>query len=314
MRAPTGEQFTLELEEGGTRTVAIITEVAASLRVLAVGDVDIVDSYSVESSPPYGSGIVLAPWPNRIRDGVWMLDGEPQQLDITDAKHRNAIHGLLRSRPYRVAERSASAVTLEATVFPQHGYPFILDTSVRYEVVPGGIVVTHRVRNASASRAPFALGAHPFLRVGDVPIGDLTLTLAAGSRFALDDQLIPGDEIAVDGTEFDLRNGRRVGGLNLDTPFGDVSHGTDGRARHRLTAPDGQFTELWQGLEFGFVQVFIPHIFPRPRADDPGAVGQAVAIEPMTAPPDAFNSGVGLRWLEPGEQWSGSWGVAYGRD
>jgi aldose 1-epimerase len=313
MRAPTGEQFTLELESEGTRTLAIITEVAASLRVLEVDGVEVVDPYPIESSPPYGSGIVLAPWPNRIRDGVWMLEGKPQQLDITEVDKNNAIHGLLRTRPYRVAERSSNAITLEATVYPQHGYPFVVDTSVRYEVVGDGIVVTHRIHNASESPAPFAVGAHPFFTVGDAPIGELTLSLAAGSRFALDDRLIPGEEIPVDGTQFDLRAGRRVGDLDLDMVFGQVAHEADGRARHRLTAPDGRFTEVWQGSDFGFVQAFTPHIFPRPRPDAPNALGQAVAIEPMTAPPNAFNSGIGLRWLQPGEAWSGSWGVTHGR-
>ena len=37
----------------------------------------------------------------------------------------------------------------------------------------------------------------------------------------------------------------------------------------------------------------------------------AVALEPMTAPPDALNSGTGLIWLEPGESWTSSWGVRY---
>ena len=35
----------------------------------------------------------------------------------------------------------------------------------------------------------------------------------------------------------------------------------------------------------------------------------AVAIEPMTCAPDAFNSGHGLIVLEPGGSWSGSWGI-----
>ncbi len=313
MHAPTGEQFALELENGSAQTRAIITEVAASLRMLEVDGVNIVDPYSAEVTPPYGSGIVLAPWPNRIRDGVWVLNGEPQQLDITEVGRGNAIHGLLRTRPYRVAERSASALTLEATVYPQHGYPFVVETSVRYELVDGGIVVTHSARNLSDAPAPFAVGAHPYFCVGDSPIGELTLTVAAGSYFVVDDRLNPTDELPVGGTEFDLRSGRMVGDLDLDTPFGEVAHGPDGRARHRLTASDGRFTEVWQGPDFGYVQAFTPHTFPRPKPGEPDAVGQAVAIEPMTAPPNAFNSGKGLQWLAPGEQWSGSWGANNGR-
>ena len=313
MRAPTGEQFELTLSAGGRRSRAIITEVAAALRVLEVDGVELIDAHPENAMPPYGSGIVLAPWPNRIRDGVWLLDGEPQQLDLTEPELHNAIHGLLRTRPYRVAERSESAITLEATIYPQHGYPFVVDTRVRYELGGDGIVVTHELHNASDAPAPVAVGAHPFVRVGDVPIGELTITLAATTRFVTDDRLNPVSEEPVDGTVFDLRTGVVIGDLDLDTAFGGVQHDADGIARHRVTAPDGRFTEVWQGEDFGFVQAFTPHTYPRPTADAPDHLGQAVAIEPMTAPPNAFNSGLGVRWLAPGEQWSGSWGITHGR-
>lgn len=312
MRAPTGEQFELTFAQDGRRSRAIITEVAAGLRVLEVDGVEVVDAYPVDTVPPYGSGIVLAPWPNRVRDGLWSLDGRTQQLDLTEPDKRNAIHGLLRTRPYRVVSREPHSITLEATIHPQHGYPFLVDTSVRYELVPNGIVVTHRFENASERPAPVAVGAHPFFRVGEVPVGELTLTLDAATRFVTDDRLNPVGGVPVEGTEFDLRAGVLVAGLDLDTAFGGVAHGADGIARHRLTAPDGRWTELWQGPDFGFVQAFTPRTFPRPTGADPDALGQAVAIEPMTAPPDALNSGLGLRWLAPGESWSGSWGVSHG--
>ena len=35
----------------------------------------------------------------------------------------------------------------------------------------------------------------------------------------------------------------------------------------------------------------------------------AVALEPMTCPPDAFRSGTDLVALEPGEEWQGAWGL-----
>lgn len=314
MRAPTGEQFELVLSADGRRSRAIITEVAAALRVLEVDGTAVVDEHPVDAEPPYASGIVLAPWPNRIRDGRWVLDGKPQQLDLTEPDLHNAIHGLLRTRPYRVLERSPAAIRLGATIYPQHGYRFILDTFVHYELVGDGIVVTHELHNASDAAAPVAVGAHPFLRVGDTPIGELRITLAAARRFVTDDRLNPVGEEPVDGTPFDLRAGVTVGTLDLDTAFGGVQHGGDGIARHRLSAPDGRYTEVWQGPDFGYVQAFTPHTYPRPTAADPGALGQAVAIEPMTAPPNAFNSGLGVRWLAPGERWSGSWGITHGRD
>jgi aldose 1-epimerase len=36
-----------------------------------------------------------------------------------------------------------------------------------------------------------------------------------------------------------------------------------------------------------------------------------VAIEPMTAPANAFNTGAGLRWLAPGESWTLRWGIRH---
>ena len=35
----------------------------------------------------------------------------------------------------------------------------------------------------------------------------------------------------------------------------------------------------------------------------------AIAVEPMTCAPDAFNTGAGLVLLEPGAVWSGAWGI-----
>jgi aldose 1-epimerase len=73
-----------------------------------------------------------------------------------------------------------------------------------------------------------------------------------------------------------------------------------------LTAPDGSRTTLWQSTAWGYVQVFTTHAMP--TADGPI---DAIAVEPMTAPPDALNSGQGLIWLESGETWEGSWGLRY---
>jgi aldose 1-epimerase len=89
----------------------------------------------------------------------------------------------------------------------------------------------------------------------------------------------------------------------------------DGRGRHRLEAADGRAVELWTDENFGYVEVYIRPRFPHIEgAGHPARVGSAVAIEPMTAPPDAFNSGLGLRWLAPGETWEGLLGGQSARE
>ena len=305
MRAPTGVQFALSRSTPHGEAVAVITEVAASLRVLSIGGIDLTEPYAEHAVPPFGDGIVLVPWPNRVEDGLWIHEGSAQVLDITEPAMHNALHGLLRDRPYSVVERTPNTVTLAATVHPTRGYSFMLDTTVRYELVDDGIRVTHGVVNVGEKSAPYAVGTHPFLRLGNVPTYELTLAVAAGTRFETDARLNPIRESSVDGTGYDLRAGRLVADLDLDDAFGGVTS-VDGVSHHRLTAPDGRFVELWQESDFAYVQVFTTRIFPKD-----GGLGTAIAVEPMTAPPNAFNSGQGLRWLEPGESWSGSWGIRY---
>jgi aldose 1-epimerase len=303
MRAPTGEQFILTRPTATGVSTAIVTEVAAALRTFQIDGVDLTEPYPAEKTPPFANGIVLAPWPNRVEDAIWVLDGKRQHLDITEPARHNAIHGLLRTAAYRVVDQSESSITLAATVYPQHGYPFLVDTTVTYELVEGGLTVTHGFRNASASKAPVAVGTHPFFRIGDVPTEQLTLRLVASTRFETDDRLIPVAENPVEGTEFDLRGGVLVGDLSLDDAFGGIA---PGESVSTLTAPDGREVALWQDESCRFVQVFTTRKFPKD-----GGLGLAVAIEPMTAAPNALNTGVGLRWLEPGEHWSVQWGIRY---
>ncbi len=296
-----GRQF---LIENGTAR-AEIGSLAAVLRSLSVGGVQLTEPIGTDVVAPMGCGMVLAPWPNRVRDAVWELDGEPQQLDITEPKLGNASHGLLRNTGYRLIAQTPSSVTLGALIAPQHGWPFLLDTSVSYEVQPDGLTVTHAVTNLSGRAAPWAVGAHPYFRVGDVASEDLTVTLTGASRLELDDRLNPVGVHPVDGS-YDLRRGVAARGLALNTAYGELAN-REGRADVAwLTAPDGSCTTLWADAEFGWIQAYSPSDFPRD-----GGPGFAIALEPMTAPPNALNSGIDLITLPEGASWQAGWGVRY---
>ncbi len=303
MTLPTGEQYVLSREGPLGEVTAVVTELAAGVRRLSVGGVELVQDYPAGSLPSSASGIVLMPWPNRVAGGKWTLDGAVQQLDITEPKYGNASHGLLRNTGYQVTDQSASAITLSATVFPQHGYPFHLDTSVRYQLTEDGVTVMHGVHNAGEAPAPFGVGTHPFLRVGDTPARQLTVTVLADRYYEVDERKIPVRALPVDGTPFDLRGGRSLADADLDTAFTGLRT-IEGRFRHRLTAPDGRGVELWASRDFGTTQVFVTDVY----ATDDGLI-DAVAIEPMTCAPNALNSGDGLIWLDPDDQWIGDWGI-----
>lgn len=294
--SPTGIQT--HLTRGGV--TAQIAQVGASLRGLTVGGVDLVARYPEEIPTPSCSGVVLAPWPNRIRDGAWR-DGEAvRQLAITEPKLRNASHGLLRFTAYEI-ERTDAAATLRATIHPQTGYPYEIATAVTYTLTDTGIEVTHTLTNLSDAAAPVALGTHPFVTIGDVDPRNLVLRIPAAAQFETDERMLPTEAVAA---PEELRSGVRLGGITLDTGFTRLTRDTDGRVRHTLTAPDGRHVTLWQGEGFDFVQVYTTTNYPGQQL--------AVAIEPMTAPADAFNSRIGLRRLATGETWTLSWGIELG--
>ncbi|MEW1963091.1 aldose 1-epimerase family protein [Microbacterium sp. NPDC077644] len=294
--SPTGTQIHLTR----SAVTAQIAQVGASLRGLAVGGVDLVARYPEDVPTPSCSGVVLAPWPNRIRDGRWSDGGTVRQLAITEPKFDNASHGLLRFTAYEIGQADAAA-TLSATIHPQTGYPYEIATTVTYTLTDAGILVTHTLTNRSDAPAPVALGTHPFVTIGDADARELVLRVPAATQFDVDDRMLPtGTSPAPES----LRDGVRLGDVELDTGFTDLTRNADGRVRHTLTAPDGRQLTLWQGEGFDYVQVYTSTGYP----------GQdlAVAIEPMTAPADAFNSGLGIRRLAPGETWTLEWGIELG--
>jgi aldose 1-epimerase len=291
---PTGEQF--EIAAGDVRAVA--TEVGAGLRAFESAGLPYVETFALDRRPPRGAGNVLVPWPNRTADGRWTWNGAVQQLALSEPAAGNAIHGLLRHTFYDVVDRASDAVTLGARIAPQSGWPVPLAAEVRFAVTSEGLTVTHTVRNIGADAVPFGVGAHPYIRAGNAATDDCTLQLAASTTLPLQGGLPTGPPRAVDD---DVRDGRLLRGLELDDSFGGCAPADgDTLVRHRLVGPEGG-VELWAEPDFRWVQVFTPD-------DHPGR-GRAVAVEPMTCPPDALNSGTDLITLNPGESWTGSWGL-----
>ena len=79
----------------------------------------------------------------------------------------------------------------------------------------------------------------------------------------------------------------------------------DGRAWAHLTANGGRGTRvgLWAGQGYRWLQVFTGDPL------EPDRRREAVAIEPMTWPPNAFVTGDDLLILEPGEAVTHTWGI-----
>src|ERR1044071_7274242 len=107
--AKSGTQWAIEAD--GHR--AVVVEVGGVLRHYSVGDVQVLDGFDADELSPASAGQILAPWPNRIRDGKYEFEGQSYQLPLTEPARHNAIHGLTNWSRWTLAERSADAITVE---------------------------------------------------------------------------------------------------------------------------------------------------------------------------------------------------------
>jgi aldose 1-epimerase len=290
--APSGRQF--PIIAGPHRAVAV--EVGGGIREYSVGDRPVLAGFAESEMAPHSAGAVLVPWPNRVRDGHYQFGGTDYQLPLTEVPRRNAIHGLARWVRWSAAS-AQDAVELSYELPAQAGYPVPLHVAVRWSVGPDGLRADHTATNTGTAPAPYGLGTHPYFHLGGLPVAEAWLRIPAATALRVDEQSCPVGTEPIDPA---LRAGTVLGDRTLDTPFTDLDRDADGIARVELRTGNGPI-EVWLDAAFPYIQAYTAGGFA------PGT--DAIAVEPMSCAPDAFNTGDGLVVLEPGETWSGSWGI-----
>jgi aldose 1-epimerase len=294
---PTGDQYEITFQEQR----AVVTEVGATLRTYSVDGRDVVSGFGEDEVVRGGRGMQLLPWPNRIRDGKYTFRGVDQQLALTEPKRHNAIHGLVRHVVWDLMDFTGDAVTQRVRVYPQPGWPSALESTITHSLSPDGLEVRVTATNIGATAVPFGYAAHPYFTVGEDVVDDIVLELPASQYLEVDDRLLPIELRSVEGREQDFRTAHPLGEVNLDTAFTDLRRDPDGRARVKMSRGD-RYTEMWADERLGWLQVF--------TGDHRRDI--ALAVEPMTCGPNAFNAGpteADVVVLEPGETFEAHWGV-----
>lgn len=279
MTTPNGR--ILPLEAGDYR--ATIATVGAAVASLSWRGRDLVRPVDTGRVTRAYEGKVLAPWPNRIRDGRWTWEGATHQVPVNEVATGNALHGLASWLEWGVAALAPDDATLRATVAAQPGYPFTVGLEARYQLSGSGLDWSITAVNEGGGPAPVGLGFHPFLTCG-APIDELVLEFAADLVLPVDSRGLPADRKPAAGLTYDFAEPRHIAGTAIDAPYRMAGPWTA-----RLVSDDGAGVALSSSSRWS-------HLYTGELLDR-----LALAVEPTTCPPDAFNSGEDLDVLDPGQ-------------
>jgi len=296
---PSGAQYVLRSGD----QEAVIAEVGASLRSYRVGGSDVVRPYDEAEMAPAFSGMVLAPWPNRLANGMYEYGGTVHQVAVSEPRRMTALHGLVTHVRWQTAGASDDGTSIELIheMVPTAGYPWPLRLVATFALTGTGLRATITATNAGDSTAPYGAGVHPWLATGGAALDACTLRVDAARHVMVDNRLLPtGTEPVTNG--FDLRAPKVLAGHAYDDAWTGLTRDADGLSWVLLGRPDGTTVAMWADEAARAWQVC--------TGDDVDSIKRtAVAVEPMTCVADAFRSGDDLVHLAPGDSHTMTWGL-----
>lgn len=282
-------------EETGNE-ITIIPEMGARLNHFQVnihGDsVDIIDGYSDAHSLTEGAlmkNALLAPFPNRVANGQYHFNDCVHQLYINRPHENNAIHGFVFDKPF-LLEASGQVddyyeFVLRSNVAPEEGFPFPFAMVVKYRFGGPWLEVDTELVNTGKGVMLAGFGWHPYFKTGS-GIDQIRLSLPEVKRIEVDSRLIPTGEVSAYDTFSALHP---IGTTEFDTGF-----------HLRGQEREVQLYDENLGL---YITLSLPAIdspYEYLQIYTPPSRG-SVALEPMTCAANAFNNGLGLKKLSPGE-------------
>ena len=244
---------------------------------------------------------ILAPFPNKIRKGIYSFDGKDYQLSTNDASKKNAAHGLLYNKKFTVesliCDTENGKISLGYIYDNEDmGYPFKFELIVTFHLQWNrGITVSFQVTNLSDQLIPYGLGYHPYFQLG-CTLSKIRLTIPDCEKIDFDPDNFPtGHSTGWN----DFSSGKSIGSDLFNNCFRVKETGTPFNIilQRENLFPVIKFWFETGTNKFNFFQLYTLH-----NANE-------IAIEPMTCVPDAFNNKFGLIYLEAGKIFSTKFGI-----
>jgi aldose 1-epimerase len=292
-------QESISLITRGSYT-AEISNLGAALATLKFEDKNLIEP---RLHSRYFSGEILAPWPNRIADGKYSLNGNDFQLNVNEKVRNNALHGLVFDKYWKVSSKSENRISLQITIDDSEQYPGILELEMTYQIDNQGLSSTLTATNQGEIELPYGASTHPYLMVPGVEsVDDYILQIGASQVYLTDEaRLLPIKIVDVADASLDFRQPAKIGSNFIDHAF-KLDPTFESSVSIKDDSGEGVLMSFNDATKW--VQI---HTADRNGADDGR---KSLAIEPMTCPPDSFNSGIDLVLLKPKQSHSLSWRIS----
>ncbi len=275
--------------------VCILPQFGAMLHTFSVNGFNVIEQYENAEALQYKQEALgfksakLSPFVCREQEAAFVFEGNKYLLNKFKLG-RHAIHGLLYNKPFNVIAHSAhehEAVASCRYLYQDEteGFPFAYECIVTYILKKNVLTLHTNVINTGNGNMPLADGWHPYFTLG-APVNELYFEMQTGEHFIMDDELLPTgqkkpyeDFVAL--APLGNRHFDDCFSLNFETCQPLVV------LKNKLT---GLIVEIRPKKSYPFLQVYTPNH------------RGSIALENLSALPNSFHNGVGLKTLAPGQE------------
>lgn len=256
---------------------------------------NVIDGYAgptnaEENITPFFKSAKLSPFVCRVNNAQYKFANEEYTL-TKYSSHGHAIHGLIFDAVYNLVEVSSNNDYAKASlvydyVSQSEGFPFAYKCIVTYTLLKGNTLeIKTTVTNIGHHLLPIADGWHPYFTLGDT-VDEYQVEFQSKEILEFDEALIPTGRLE----PYDTFNAiRHFGPSKFDNCFTLNFSACQPLVVVRNPHKKVQL-EIRPHHSYPYLQIFTPDH------------RRSIAIENLSAAPDALNNHLGLKVLEPNQQ------------
>lgn len=242
---------------------------------------------------PYKSAL-LAPFPNRIKDGKYTWQNKEYKLPINRPQEQHAIHGFLYNCHFEKDQEKIAKNKIEVSFKHEYqgdyeGFPFPFTIKIKYTLSNKEILkIKTSVENTGNEIMPFGLGFHPYFKT-TTSFDESILTMPACEMLPLDKRMLPTEAVV----PFTIASKDFPG---KDLTLDDCFKITD-KANFTLKDTKSKNAIAVTSKNLNYFQLYTP------------SNRKSIAIEPMSCPPNVFNNEINLLKIKPSQKYKATWKI-----